>query len=50
MFPADFLGLGDDMGDAGLPVRSNPVIGCMLSPAKDGPSHHRNADPLIGFF
>jgi len=22
----------------------------LLSPAKDGPSPHRNADPLIGFF
>ena len=24
---ADFLGLGEDMGDAGLPVHSDPVIG-----------------------
>ena len=27
MFPADFLGLCDDMGDADLPVHSDPVIG-----------------------
>jgi len=29
MFPADFLGVGDDMGEADLPVYSNPVIGCV---------------------
>ena len=27
MFPADFLGVGDEMGEADLPVRSDPVIG-----------------------
>jgi len=29
MFPSDFLGLCDDMGDAGLPVYSDTVIGCI---------------------
>jgi len=29
MFPADFLGLCDDMGDADLPVHSDTVIGCI---------------------
>ena len=29
MFGADFLGLCDDMGDADLPVHSDPVIGCI---------------------
>ena len=27
MFDADFLGLCEDMGDAALPVHSDPVIG-----------------------
>ena len=27
MFPADFLGLCDDMGDADLPVHSDTIIG-----------------------
>ena len=26
MFPSDFLGLGKDMGDAGLPVQADAVI------------------------
>ena len=29
MFPADFLGLCDDMGYAGLPVHSDTGIGCI---------------------
>ena len=29
MFCADFLGVGEDMGEAGLPVHSDPVIGCI---------------------
>ena len=29
MFPSDFLGLCEDMGDADLPVHSDAVIGCI---------------------
>ena len=36
MFPSDFLGLCDDMGDADLPVHSDTVIGC-IAVAHQGP-------------
>jgi hypothetical protein len=30
-------------------VAENPLFGILLSPAKDGPTAHRNTDPLVGF-
>ncbi len=36
MLGADFLGVGDDMGDADLPVYSDPVIG-RIPVAHQGP-------------
>ena len=40
MFPADLLGVCDEMGEAGLPVHADPVIGCIAV------THHGSAKVL----
>jgi hypothetical protein len=55
VFPADFLGLGEDMGDADLPVHCDSVIGGIAvahqGPVKDlsedGFGHLGRAMPVV---